>query len=199
MLMLRYPKYINLIKHKFDDETEILAEEILLNPFLTASELILKTVVRLKENQNLSVLVKQIKDKFTTLVTAQYLMRVLSPNTTEKQLFTIPEINSQQIIEVINGGNEKFGDAGIYWRLNLDRFHQDLRDQVVADAVSNKFDDNMGELMRVLLQEMYIRTAPWGHESNPIPILEVKNIIKKQNTHPTLLTYFDQYVTVLGN
>ncbi|KAF5308243.1 hypothetical protein FQR65_LT06236 [Abscondita terminalis] len=197
LLMLRYPKFINLIKNKFDEEVEILVEEILLKGCLTGSEVLMKAAVRLKENKNLNILLQQLKDKFASLVTAKYVIKLTTPITKEEDLFTPPNIELKSLVGILNGGTETLSDAGIYWRINSDRFHQDLRDQLVVNAVISKFDDNVGELIRIFLQQMYVRTAPWVPSSNPVPILEVKEIVKKRNSHPQLITYFDQYIHIL--
>ncbi|KAK4887292.1 hypothetical protein RN001_003563 [Aquatica leii] len=196
-LMLRFPKFINLIKTKFDEEVEILVEEILLKGCLTGSEVILKATARLQENKNISVLIQQLKDKFASLVTAKYVIKLSTPTMKEEDLFALPNIDLKKLLIVLNGGSETLSDAGVYWTINFDRFHQDLRDQLIVNAVTNKFDENIGELMRILLQQMYVRTAPWVPSSNPVPILEVKEILKKRNTHSQLITHFEQYVNIL--
>ncbi|KAF5304576.1 hypothetical protein FQA39_LY09627 [Lamprigera yunnana] len=197
ILMLRFPKFINLIKTKFDEEVEILVEEILLKGCLTGSEVLLKAASRLRENKNVSMLLQQLKDKFASLVTAKYVTRLSNTKLQEGEMFALPTIDLKQLVKVLEGGNETLADAGVYWSINPDRFHQDLRDQLIVSGVTNKFDENMGELMRVLLQQMYVRTAPWIPASNPIPILEVKEILKKRNTHPQLVAHFEQYVNIL--
>ncbi|KAJ8980908.1 hypothetical protein NQ317_011208 [Molorchus minor] len=76
LLMLRYPKYINLIKKKFGDESEMIVEELLLRGYWTASELILRVYERLSKNVENAVTLGQLKEKIISLVTAKYVMRV---------------------------------------------------------------------------------------------------------------------------
>ncbi|XP_031340811.1 DNA-directed RNA polymerase III subunit RPC3 isoform X2 [Photinus pyralis] len=197
LLMLRFPKFINLIKTKFDETYEVLVEEILLKGCVTASELIIKVAKRLQEQKTVNILLQELKDNFNSLVTAKYVTRLSTQVTKAEELYLLPNLDLKQILTVLNGENETLSDAGIYWTINSDRFHQDLRDQLIVNSVSNKFDDNMGELIRLLLQQMYVRTDPWVSSSNPIPILEVKDIVKKRNTHPQLATFFEQYVNIL--
>lgn len=45
---------------------------------------------------------------------------------------------------------------------------------------------------------MYIRTDPWTDTSNPIPALEVKDILKKQSPSSHSLAFFDQYMNIIG-
>nr|CAH7712817.1 unnamed protein product [Callosobruchus chinensis] len=44
---------------------------------------------------------------------------------------------------------------------------------------------------------MYIRTEPWADVSNPIPLLEIKDLVRKQANLKLLNTFFDQYVNVI--
>lgn len=55
-----------------------------------------------------------------------------------------------------------------------------------------------GELMRQLLQLMYLRTDPWAPTSNPIPFVELKDCCKKVSDKPLLTQYLDQYLKVMG-
>lgn len=205
LLMLRYPKYIHMIKIAFGHEAEIMLEEILQRGYMTASDVIIKVSSKL-EAEGKPVSLPVLRDHFNAMVVAKYLRRVPKcneekpePILNEKETFSLPTIDIPQLASALKGNSEVHPDAGIYWTINFDRFHQDMRDKIVVDAVARKFDDNLAELMRVLLQRMYIRTEPWVDFSNPIPIIEVRDLIKKLNTHPELITYFDAYVSILGN
>ncbi|XP_018579458.1 DNA-directed RNA polymerase III subunit RPC3 [Anoplophora glabripennis] len=206
LLMLRYPKYINLIKKKFGDESEMIIEEILQRSYWTASEIILKVDQRLSKSVENTVTLGQLKDKFVSLVTAKYLVRMPYseedkpvPNLVikDKELHLIPEIDIKQIVNAKTGQPYNYTDKNIYWTVNFDRFHQDMRDKIIVTAFTRKFDENAGELVKLLLQRMYIRTQPWADISNPVPILEIKDLLKKQNTFPQLNAFFDQYVNVI--
>ncbi|KAJ8922618.1 hypothetical protein NQ315_007650 [Exocentrus adspersus] len=207
LLMLRYPKYIHLIKRKFGDESEMIVEEILQKGYWTASDVIQKVFQRLSKNVDNAVSFGQLKDKFVSLVTAKYLVRIPYseedrpvPNLIlqEGELHSISEIDIQQlVISAKTGQPFCFPDQGVYWAVNFDRFHQDMRDKIIVAAFTRKFDENAGELVRLLLQQMYIRTQPWADVSNPVPIIEIKDIIKKQTGFPQLNVFFDQYVNVI--
>lgn len=45
---------------------------------------------------------------------------------------------------------------------------------------------------------MYIRTNPWAEVCNPIPALEIKDILKKQASQSLALAFFDQYLSTIG-
>lgn len=204
LLMLRYPKYIHFIKIAFGDESEMIIEEILQRGYMTASDTILKVVTKLQKDDKPYTL-PELRDKFNSMVVARYLKRI--PVCTEEKpvpiltikeidLYSLPPVDIPQLAAKNN--KEPFKDAGIYWTVNFDRFHQDMRDKIIVDAVAKKFDDNVAELMRVFLQKMYIRTEPWVDISNPIPVVEVKDIIKKLHFQKPLVPFFDQYVSILG-
>lgn len=205
--MLRYPKYVNLIKKNFADESEMMVEEILQRGYWTASEVILKVHERVSKNND-SVTFMQLKEQFISLVNAKYLIRlpysqddkpVPMLNVKESELHLIPNVDIKLLVASKNNKAllESIPDKGIYWTCNFDRFHQDMRDRIVITAFTKKFDENAGEFVKLLLKQMYIRTHPWSDVSNPVPIIEIKDLARKQNTHPQLNAFFDQYVNVI--
>jgi DNA-directed RNA polymerase III subunit RPC3 len=68
----------------------------------------------------------------------------------------------------------------------------------MVSAISRRFDDNAGELLRHLLNLMYLRTEAWAATSNPVPFTEVREALRKQNSHPLLGQYLEQYLKVIG-
>lgn len=196
-----------MIKKKFGDEAEIIIEELLLKGYSTASELLLKVHERLMKN-NQKVSLSGIKDIFISLVTAKYLIRLPHNDDEDRpvprftidieKLHEIPNIALSDLVAAKQKGIKKFSDKNIYWTVNFDRFHQDMRDKIIVTAFTRKFDENAGELVKFLLQQMYIRTEPWADVSNPIPIVTIKDMVKRQSTLNQLIKYFDQYVTILG-
>jgi DNA-directed RNA polymerase III subunit RPC3 len=208
LLTLRYAKYINLIKKKFGNECEMIVEELLQRSYWTASELILKVIERIKRDHNKIVTILALREKFFSLVTAQYLIRLPFsredkpvPNLIleESEQFVPPPIDLKKMTSVQNNSEpvDSLPDKDVYWTVNFDRFHQDMRDKLIVNAFTKKFDENGGEFVRLLLQQMYMRTSPWAEVSNPVPIVEIRDIVRKQATHQHLLAFFDQYVNVL--
>lgn len=72
-----------------------------------------------------------------------------------------------------------------------------FRDEIMASAITRRFDENAGQLMKRMLDLMYLRTAEWKDTSNPIPYVEIKDAIRKLN-YPTLIQYLDQYLCLIG-
>jgi DNA-directed RNA polymerase III subunit RPC3 len=68
----------------------------------------------------------------------------------------------------------------------------------MVSAISRRFDDNAGELLRQLLNQMYLRTEAWADTSNPVPFTELREAIRKQSSHPLLGQYVEQYLKVIG-
>lgn len=71
------------------------------------------------------------------------------------------------------------------------------RDQIVTSAMTLRLDTNAGELMRQLINLMYLRTAPWADTSNPIPYTEIKEAVKKAHNFPELEQHLDQYLRLI--
>lgn len=207
LLILRYPKYINLIKKKFGDESEIIIEEILQRGYWTASSVLLKVHDRLsKNNHNVNFL--ELKEKFVCLVTAKYLIKVPHNEHDKKPvpqeanddngLGVLSQLNVSELVKAGTSNARNFSDKNTYWMINFDRFHQDMRDKVIVNAFTRKFDENVGKLVEFMLQQMYIRTDPWADISNPIPILVIKDIVRKHKNVNQLNVFFDQYINVIG-
>lgn len=62
--------------------------------------------------------------------------------------------------------------------------------------MTQRFDQNAGELMRQLINLMYLRTASWEATSNPIPYTEIKEEIKKLN-YSELEQYLAEYLRLI--
>jgi hypothetical protein len=82
------------------------------------------------------VCLETLRDKFLVLVNKQFLMRCPSPGEEkdvpvltikEKLLYLPPDLNLKGLADLEEGKPGDPGDEGIYWRVNLDRFHQDFR------------------------------------------------------------------------
>lgn len=199
---------MNLIKKKFGDECEMMIEELLLRGYWTAPEVISKVADRLRANRTETSSFVSLRDHFISLVTAKYIIRVPYNSDEEKPVpklvlsdnekFDVKNLKTASA-EKVTDKDGSTSDSKMYWTVNFDRFHQDMRDKLIVNAFSKKFDDNAGEFVRLLLQQMYTRTDPWEDVSNPTPIIEIRDFVRKQATHQHLLAFFDQYLNVLEN
>jgi hypothetical protein len=68
----------------------------------------------------------------------------------------------------------------------------------MVSAISRRLDDNVGELLRQLLKQMYLRTEAWVTTSNPIPFTELREAVRKQSSYPLLGQYVEQYLKIMG-
>lgn len=74
----------------------------------------------------------ELKDKFELLVKNQFLMRSLYTESVEEKAnekpdFRLPDLNMAALTKQIGGSACDPGDSKIYWKVNFDRFTQDLR------------------------------------------------------------------------
>lgn len=208
VMMLRYGKYTILIKEKFGDlKSEIIIEELLRNGYMSASRTILNVAERLQcDVSQLSV----IRDYFVALVVAKYVEKVELKSdrqpvpileTPDEKLVVPPSVNihllSQIYLKKIN--ETVLPQVDVFYTVNFDRFHQDMRDNLIVTAFTRKIDESAGEFVRILLQQMYIRTNPWDESSNPVPLSEIKSFASKKVNCSNLLAFFDEYVEIIGN
>ncbi|XP_057342093.1 DNA-directed RNA polymerase III subunit RPC3 [Microplitis mediator] len=201
--ILRYSRYMLFIKNCSGDESEIMFEEVLKQGYETASQVIVKAykkIAQVSEEPSIEFLF----EKFSLLVKNQFLIRnTVDSTSADKALssikntdFDIPQLNLSALNKMIVGNKADPGDRNIYWRINFDRLIQDLRDEIIVNAVSRIIDDDAKELMRRLIYLMYMRTASWQATSNPIPLHEIRDEVRKLNI-PRLSQYVDQYLQLL--
>ncbi|XP_011160696.2 DNA-directed RNA polymerase III subunit RPC3 isoform X2 [Solenopsis invicta] len=201
IMILRYPRYILFAKTHCGDEGEIMLEEVLKHGYITASEVIIKTYKRIEQTPSRSAepSIPNLKDVFELLVKNQFLMRSLSFEATRDALkpdYNLPNLDLIAISSVLKGQNTELSDNTIYWKVNFDRLTEDLRDQILISATTQRFDKNAGELMKHMINLMYCRTASWAATSNPIPYTEIKEEVKKSN-YEELEHFLDQYLRLI--
>lgn len=207
-----FRRYAANIKKRHGNIAELLCEQILCQGVTRCSDVILSAAKRLQQQED-EVDLALLRDTFFILIANQYVMRLPVPSNdepvaqipvlkiTERDLYSHPEIDIPQLTKIFQNGKEpgeECSDHNIYWRINYDRFHRDFRDAILVSSIKRRTDENGGELMSLLIKLMYIRTEPWAECSNPIPVLEIKDVLRTQNTNPNLLTHLDQYLNIIG-
>ncbi|XP_055640184.1 DNA-directed RNA polymerase III subunit RPC3 [Toxorhynchites rutilus septentrionalis] len=207
LMVLRYPRYVHLIQTKYGPESAILTEELLRAGYQTASYIILKATAASDEKDKGTI--TKLREKFNDLVTKNYFIRAPSPKPVEQSaelmildyeeqnLFQMPELDLKKLLDLQENKINKAPDEGIYWLVNLEKFHLDFRDTIMMSAVERLVDENAGESLTYLLQLMYTRTKPWETVSNPIPMVELKQICEKKSNNSELIKYLDQYIAVI--
>ncbi|KAL1139356.1 hypothetical protein AAG570_006340 [Ranatra chinensis] len=209
ILILRYPRYLTLIKDTYGEPSRLLLCEVMKHGCLTASKAIQLVWNQIKEGQNKGTSLEDLRSAFHDLIINQYLMccPTVSETCTDKvpvltveetDLYNPPELPLKELKRFVEDESATDpGDGKVYWRPNFDRFHQDLRDKVMINAVKRRFDDHAGTLMEVLLNLMYLRTAPWVTRSNPVPVQEIKESVERKLKNTYLAQYLDQYIKVI--
>lgn len=207
--IVRYPKYICRIKDKYGDEAEVLLDELLRLGSCTASELIVRCLARVKEQypSNPCDLVS-LRDKFVDMVHGNYLCRCPVPITEssvpslfldEAHMFVMPDIDLRELSKMQNGSEGKPGDENVYWVCNFSKFHQDMRDELMISAMTRRIDECAGEVMKCLLQQMYVRTDALEQQSNAIPFVELKQTCAEtsEDKYPNIIPFLDQYLKII--
>ncbi|XP_063296087.1 DNA-directed RNA polymerase III subunit RPC3 [Pelobates fuscus] len=132
----------------------------------------------------------------------------------EKDMYTIPKVNmlgrgkrrrSSDDEEEGNKGKrqkkdtgpESNEDDGIYWQIQMERFHQHFRDQAVISAISNKMDQTSSEIVRTMLRMSEVTTPSSAAYTHPLSSSEIfRSLPTGYNISKQVL---DQYLTLLAD
>nr|XP_028566526.1 DNA-directed RNA polymerase III subunit RPC3 isoform X1 [Podarcis muralis]XP_028566527.1 DNA-directed RNA polymerase III subunit RPC3 isoform X1 [Podarcis muralis]XP_028566528.1 DNA-directed RNA polymerase III subunit RPC3 isoform X1 [Podarcis muralis] len=93
--------------------------------------------------------------------------------------------------------NESPSDDGIYWQVNIDRFHQHFRDQAIVSAVANRMDQTSSEIVRTMLRMSEVTTSSNAPYTMPLSSNEIfRSLPAGYNISKQIL---DQYLTLLAD
>lgn len=176
LYMLRYPRYAYCAKSLYGEEGEAIVEEILHNGRMFMSEVIRKVLERMQGTMK----PEAVKNKFIDLVETHFLCRVPYPDPQadktakvpslilpEQEVFKVPEIKLYLLAKIANEEADKVEppakrmkmespdkqpDEGIYWRVNFDRFHVFMRDQMLVEAMAKRVEARGSEVVRAMLR-----------------------------------------------
>ncbi|NXE85510.1 RPC3 polymerase, partial [Cochlearius cochlearius] len=88
-------------------------------------------------------------------------------------------------------------DDGIYWQVNIDRFHQHFRDQGIVSAVANRMDQTSSEIVRTMLRMSEVTTSSSAPYTQPLSSNEIfRSLPAGYNIAKQVL---DQYLTLLAD
>ncbi|NXX99685.1 RPC3 polymerase, partial [Centropus bengalensis] len=88
-------------------------------------------------------------------------------------------------------------DDGIYWQVNLDRFHQHFRDQSIISAMANRMDQTSSEIVRTMLRMSEVTTSSTAPYTQPLSSNEIfRSLPAGYNIGKQVL---DQYLTLLAD
>uniref|UniRef100_A0A8C6YGH3 DNA-directed RNA polymerase III subunit RPC3 n=1 Tax=Naja naja TaxID=35670 RepID=A0A8C6YGH3_NAJNA len=92
---------------------------------------------------------------------------------------------------------EPSADSGIFWQVNIDRFHQHFRDQAIVSAVANRMDQTSSEIVRTMLRMSEVTTSSNAPYTQPLSSNEIFRLLPTgYNISKQIL---DQYLTLLAD
>ncbi|NXB62961.1 RPC3 polymerase, partial [Struthidea cinerea] len=95
------------------------------------------------------------------------------------------------------GTSEIPPDDGIYWQVNLERFHQHFRDQALVSAVASRMDQTSSEVVRTMLRMSEVTTASGASHTQPLSSNEIfRSLPAGYNIGKQVL---DQYLALLAD
>ncbi|NXY25165.1 RPC3 polymerase, partial [Atrichornis clamosus] len=95
------------------------------------------------------------------------------------------------------GSSETPLDDGIYWQVNLERFHQHFRDQALVSAVASRMDQTSSEVVRTMLRMSEVTTASVASHTQPLSSNEIfRSLPAGYNIGKQVL---DQYLALLAD
>ncbi|XP_037303567.1 uncharacterized protein LOC115449680 isoform X2 [Manduca sexta] len=202
LLLIRYPRYLLQMKSKYGTEAELLVEELLQEGSCTATVLLVSIALKYKDDKEKNINIVKLKDTFVSLATAGYIQQAPVAELKEGSevptlvpvATIVPDLDVRVLMQVFNSGSLADVKDNVYWKVNYDRFHQDFRDEIMIKAMTRRIDENAGELMRLLLEQMYLSSAAWAGEGGPAAAHELRT---RARDRPALHTYLDQYLKVL--
>ncbi|XP_068623119.1 DNA-directed RNA polymerase III subunit RPC3 [Battus philenor] len=205
LLLVRYPRYLLQIKSKYGTEAELVIEELLQQATCSATTLLVTVVTKNKDDKENNITMIKLRDTFVSLATAGYIQQAPVADAKEASdvpslvpvATIVPDLDIRQLMHAMSAGNMADIKDNIYWKVNFDRFHQDFKDDIMVKAITRRIDDNAGELMRILLQQMYLTSAAWAAESNPTPAVELRDAVNRLADRPLLQQHVDHYLKVL--
>ncbi|KAL2307057.1 hypothetical protein Nmel_005011 [Mimus melanotis] len=94
-------------------------------------------------------------------------------------------------------GKQTPPDDGIYWQVNLERFHQHFRDQALVSAVASRMDQTSSEVVRTMLRMSEVTTASGASHTQPLSSNEIfRSLPAGYNIGKQVL---DQYLALLAD
>ncbi|KAM6039508.1 DNA-directed RNA polymerase III subunit RPC3 isoform 2-T2 [Chlamydotis macqueenii] len=95
------------------------------------------------------------------------------------------------------GSAEPPPDDGIYWQVNISRFHQHFRDQAIVGAVASRMDQTSSEIVRTMLRMSEVTTSSGAPYTQPLSSNEIfRSLPAGYNIGKQVL---DQYLTLLAD
>ncbi|XP_053823170.1 DNA-directed RNA polymerase III subunit RPC3-like isoform X2 [Vidua chalybeata] len=221
--ILRYPRYIYTAKTLYGDPGELLVEELLLHGHLPMSSAVARVADRLTETMEdgKSMDLSEVSATFVRLADTHFIQRCAAPpaappEAQAKDRFVVPRLglvgkgkrrhscdeeeegeHKAKRQKQEGGSSEPPPDDGIYWQVNLERFHQHFRDQALVSAVASRMDQTSSEVVRTMLRMSEVTTASGASHTQPLSSNEIfRSLPAGYNISKAVL---DQYLALLAD
>nr|SVE89843.1 EOG090X04YD [Daphnia sinensis] len=213
--LLRYPKYLYMIKRIYGTSEEILLEILLNLGQASASNVIFQSANRLKEANDDSEISdpSALHQSFLKLAQDNFIIRCpkLADNASmqkvptlvveEKEKFTVPHLEIGPIAKLLKENATQLGehsDSEVIWRVNHERFDVELRNVILVNAAARRVDSTAGELYHLILKLWRECSNPDSPTTNALSFNVIKDAVRKnEGSSPVLLEHFEQYLRVL--
>nr|SVE84219.1 EOG090X04YD [Daphnia pulex] len=211
--LIRYPKYLYMIKRIYGTSEEILLEILLNLGQASASNVIFHSANRLNEANDSEVLSPSaLHQSFQRLAQDNFIIRCpkLAENATllkvptleieEKEKFAVPNVEIEPIARMLKEKATQLGghcDSEIIWRVNHERFDIELRNVILVNAAARRVDTTAGELYHLILKLWRESSNPDSPATTPVSYNVIKDAVRKNDSSPILLEHFDHYLRVL--
>ncbi|KAL7978319.1 hypothetical protein Chor_014858 [Crotalus horridus] len=168
--ILRYPRYIYTAKTLYSDTGELIVEELLLNDGKTMDYSEVSATFTCLADTHFVQRCPSPSESSESAETQPPPTPTLAFN--EKDMYAVPKLNligrgkrkhSDNAKEDGDRGGkrsrqdpeseEPLADSGIYWQVNIDRFHQHFRDQAIVSAVANRMDQILDQYLTLLADD----------------------------------------------
>lgn len=214
--MVRYPRFMYLVKSTYGDEAEVILEEILKSGSDSASKIIFRSTKRLNASvggTEVQISVDEVWAKFRAMVDSQLLSRcgeVINKAEEEcptididkQEMFTLREVDLKEINGAVLGGGDLAAqpDSSVLWGVNVDRFHQVFRDQVMIAAATRRIDKEGGNLMKSLLNLISTIGDPWITVSTHFNHPQIERQVEADwSKDSSACKHLNQYLRVMGD
>nr|CAG4649280.1 EOG090X04YD [Scapholeberis mucronata]SVE93579.1 EOG090X04YD [Scapholeberis mucronata] len=212
--LLRYSKYLYMIKRIYGTAEEVLLEVLLNMGQESASSVIFQSAKRLKEaNEESSEDHTSLHQAFLRLAQDHFIIRCPKlveteiktkiPNLVveESEQFVVPHLELGAMAKILREDGPQLGeysDSKIVWRVNHQRFDVEMRNVVLVNAAARRVDTTAGELYHLLLKLWRECSPPDVPITNTLSFNQIKDAVRKLDScNPALLEHFDQYLRVL--
>lgn len=178
LMILRYPKYLSIIKRKFSNEHKELVETLLCLGRAPISKIVTECIKL--QNKTDDITYNNYWEKAIELVKNEYFKRtatyVVWTEVKQNKMF-IPPTKKQK------------DEKKILFVPNFNKFHQDIRNKIIVDAVVRTFDDTIvGKVMATILSQCADNSTP---VSNPISLQLIRSNLSVGHN------YLLEYITMI--